>query len=58
MVVAAFDFDGTLSTRDNLAPFLRRLVGTRRLAAALARISPSCSQERSRTAAATRPRSR
>jgi phosphatidylglycerophosphatase C len=39
-VVAAFDFDGTLSTRDNLAPFLRRLVGTRRLALALLRISP------------------
>jgi phosphatidylglycerophosphatase C len=28
-VVAAFDFDGTLSTRDNVVPFLRRVAGTR-----------------------------
>jgi phosphatidylglycerophosphatase C len=27
-VVAAFDFDGTLSTRDNFVPFLCRLAGT------------------------------
>jgi HAD superfamily hydrolase (TIGR01490 family) len=27
-VVAAFDFDGTLSTRDNFVPFLRRFAGT------------------------------
>jgi HAD superfamily hydrolase (TIGR01490 family) len=27
-VVAAFDFDGTLSTRDNFVPFLCRIVGT------------------------------
>ncbi len=39
-VVAAFDFDGTLSTRDNVVPFLRTAVGTRRLAAALAAIGP------------------
>jgi phosphatidylglycerophosphatase C len=26
--VAAFDFDGTLSPRDNVVPFLRRIVGT------------------------------
>jgi phosphatidylglycerophosphatase C len=26
-VVAAFDFDGTLSTRDNVVPFLRRVAG-------------------------------
>ena len=26
-VVAAFDFDGTLSTRDNFVPFLTELVG-------------------------------
>jgi phosphatidylglycerophosphatase C len=38
--VAAFDFDGTLSTRDNVAPFLRAAVGARRLAVALAAISP------------------
>lgn len=27
-VVAAFDFDGTLSTRDNFVPFLHRFAGT------------------------------
>jgi phosphatidylglycerophosphatase C len=27
-VVAAFDFDGTLSRRDNFVPFLRRVAGT------------------------------
>ena len=27
-VVAAFDFDGTLSSRDNFVPFLRRAAGT------------------------------
>ena len=27
-VIAAFDFDGTLSTRDNVVPFLRRVAGT------------------------------
>ena len=27
-VVAAFDFDGTLTWRDTLGPFLRRLLGT------------------------------
>jgi phosphatidylglycerophosphatase C len=27
-VVVAFDFDGTLSTRDNFVPFLRRVAGT------------------------------
>lgn len=30
-VVAVFDFDGTLFDGDSLLPFLRRLVGTRRL---------------------------
>lgn len=34
--VAAFDFDGTLTTRDTLLPFLARLAGRRRLASALA----------------------
>jgi phosphatidylglycerophosphatase C len=39
-VVAAFDFDKTLSTRDNVLPFLRAAVGTTRLLWALARTSP------------------
>jgi HAD superfamily hydrolase (TIGR01490 family) len=33
-VVAAFDFDGTLSNRDNFVPFLRRVAGTAPAAAA------------------------
>jgi phosphatidylglycerophosphatase C len=40
IVVAAFDFDGTLSTRDNLVPFLRQLVGTPRVAGAVVRTAP------------------
>lgn len=36
-VVAAFDLDGTLSKHDTLIPFLRRAVGTRRVAWSLAR---------------------
>ena len=39
-VVAAFDFDKTISTRDNVVPFLRALVGRARLARALLAISP------------------
>ncbi len=35
-VVAAFDFDGTLSTRDNVVPFLRRVAGSAATARALA----------------------
>jgi phosphatidylglycerophosphatase C len=35
-VVAAFDFDGTLSTRDNFIPFLCRVAGTPAVARALA----------------------
>ena len=34
--MAAFDFDGTLTERDTLIPFLARLAGRRRLAVALA----------------------
>lgn len=33
--VAVFDFDGTLSTRDCVVPFMRRAVGTLRLSARL-----------------------
>ncbi len=36
-VVAAFDVDGTLTTRDCVVPFLRRTVGTGRLAMAVGR---------------------
>ncbi|MGH8985399.1 MAG: HAD-IB family hydrolase [Acidimicrobiia bacterium] len=39
-VVAAFDFDGTLSTRDNVVPFLRAAVGGPRLAVGLAATTP------------------
>jgi phosphatidylglycerophosphatase C len=39
-VVAAFDFDKTVSTRDNVVPFLRAAVGTPRLGWALVRTSP------------------
>lgn len=35
--VAAFDFDGTLTDRDSVVPFLRSLAGTRRIALGLAR---------------------
>lgn len=38
--VAAFDFDGTLTPRDTLIPFLERLYGRRRLAAAAASVGP------------------
>jgi len=36
-VVAAFDVDGTLTTRDCVVPFLRRVAGTRRLGVGLGR---------------------
>jgi phosphatidylglycerophosphatase C len=35
-VVVAFDFDGTLSPRDNFVPFLRRFAGTTAVAGAFA----------------------
>ena len=38
--VAAFDFDGTLTRRDTLVPFLARLYGRRRLLAAAAGVGP------------------
>jgi len=38
--VAAFDFDGTLATRDTLVPFLRRARGAPRVLAAAARAVP------------------
>lgn len=39
--VAAFDFDGTLTRRDTLVPFLARVAGRRRLAAAMAVAAPA-----------------
>ena len=39
--VAAFDFDGTLSTRDNFIPFLRRVAGTATVNRALAVALPA-----------------
>ena len=39
--VAAFDFDGTLTRRDTLVPFLARVAGWPRLAAAGAAAAPS-----------------
>jgi len=39
-IVAAFDFDKTLSTRDNVLPFLRDVAGTTRVATAIAAASP------------------
>jgi len=39
-VVAAFDFDGTLTTADSLGEFLRHAIGGARLAAGVVRASP------------------
>jgi HAD superfamily hydrolase (TIGR01490 family) len=41
-VVAAFDFDGTLSTRDNFMPFLKLVAGSRAIGSALAGGAASC----------------
>ena len=38
--VAAFDFDGTLSARDTLVPFLRQVRGTARVLGAAGRAAP------------------
>jgi len=38
--VAAFDFDGTLTLRDTLAPFLRAVAGPRDLAVAVVQTAP------------------
>lgn len=39
--VVAFDFDGTLSTRDNVLPFLRRVAGTAKVNWALSLAAPA-----------------
>lgn len=41
-VVAAFDFDGTLSTRDNFMPFLKLIAGSRAIGGALTAGTLSC----------------
>jgi phosphatidylglycerophosphatase C len=45
-VVAAFDFDGTLSTRDNFLPYLRIVAGTRDLVRAMAAAAPAVAASR------------
>lgn len=42
--MAAFDFDGTLSRRDTLLPFLQRVCGAQRLYRGLARSGPALSR--------------
>jgi HAD superfamily hydrolase (TIGR01490 family) len=44
--VAAFDFDGTLSTRDSFLPYLRIVAGTRDLARAIAAAAPALAASR------------
>ncbi len=39
-VVAAFDFDGTLTTKDSLRQFVRQVAGTSHFASGLLRSSP------------------
>jgi phosphatidylglycerophosphatase C len=44
--VAVFDFDETLSTRDNVIPFMRRVGGPRRFAAAVITAAPALALRR------------
>lgn len=44
--VAAFDFDGTLTRRDTLLPFLVRACGARTVARAVSRVSPGAARAR------------
>ena len=44
--VAAFDFDGTLSTRDNFLPYLRIVAGTRDLVRAIGAAAPALAASR------------
>jgi phosphatidylglycerophosphatase C len=44
--IAAFDFDGTLTHRDTLVPFLVRACGARRVAAAASRVAPTAARAR------------
>ena len=45
-VVACFDFDGTLSTRDSFLPYLRIVAGTRDLVRAIAAAAPALAASR------------
>lgn len=47
--IAAFDFDGTLSRRDTLVPFLARACGTQDLTRALRRVAPLAVKARTGT---------
>ncbi|CAN5529137.1 HAD-IB family hydrolase [soil metagenome] len=44
--IAAFDFDGTLTQRDTLLPFLVRTCGSRRVARAVSRVAPLAARAR------------
>lgn len=44
--IAAFDFDGTLTRRDTLLPFLVRACGARRVARAVSRVAPLAARAR------------
>ena len=44
--IAAFDFDGTLTQRDTLLPFLVRTCGARRVARAVSRVAPLAARAR------------
>ena len=44
--IAAFDFDGTLTRRDTLVPFLVRACGARAVAGAVSRVAPRAARAR------------
>lgn len=44
--IAAFDFDGTLTRRDTLLPFLVRACGARRVARAVSAVAPTAARAR------------
>lgn len=44
--IAAFDFDGTLTRRDTLLPFLVRACGARSVARAVSRVAPGAARAR------------
>lgn len=44
--IAAFDFDGTLTRRDTVLPFLVRTFGARRVGRAVSRVAPTAARAR------------